>query len=176
METKRESGDALHTYLNDHLAGATGALRLLDRLIDEPASEEKSFYAGLRAEIDEDRATLVRLLEGAGGETSTVRQAGGWLAEKAGRLKMLLDDAGGESLGAFEELEVLGLGVLGKRGLWRALSVADLPEFKAIDFRRLETRAEGQYERIEGRRLELAREVLRVTPGAFARQSRSELE
>lgn len=43
MQTKRDSGDALYTYLNDHLAGATGALQLMDRVIEESPSEERAF-------------------------------------------------------------------------------------------------------------------------------------
>jgi len=70
MNTTPERLDALHTYLNDHLAGATGALRLLDRMIEKSGAEEKAFYVGLHGEIEEDRATLVRLLERAGGEVS----------------------------------------------------------------------------------------------------------
>lgn len=82
------------------------------------------------------------------------------MAEKAGRLKMLIDDAGGHFLGRFEDLEILALGILGKRSLWRALAAANVPEFKAVAFGRLEARAEEQYARVEARRLELARDVL----------------
>jgi hypothetical protein len=48
-----------------------------------------------------------------------VRDLGGWLAEKAGQLKLLFDDPKHGTLGRLEALEFLELGILGKRGLWR---------------------------------------------------------
>jgi hypothetical protein len=167
--------DALHTYLNDHLAGSETAVQLLGHLIEaakEP--EERQFFEQLRVEIGDDRETLERLLAEAGGQTSTVRQVGGWLAEKVNRLKLMLDDPARGTLERLESLELLTLGIYGKRALWRALAAAGLPSFAYVDFANLVKRAEDQHDRVEGRRLESARRVLsdgrtRPTPAASAR-------
>jgi hypothetical protein len=66
-----------------------------------------------------------------------------------------------ESLGVFETLEVLSLGILGKRALWRALEAVAAADtrLQAIDFNTLINRAEAQYAAVEARRLEAARRV-----------------
>ena len=145
----------LATYLNDHLAGATGAIELLDRLA--ATDGEPSFRAkmrGLRSEIDADRRILEDILERAGESPSSAKRAAGWLAEKLARLKI---GAGpGDTFARFESLEVLSLGVLGKRALWRVLSDLDVPALDAVDFAELGKRAERQWEAIEVERLRLA--------------------
>jgi hypothetical protein len=173
MNNKRRSGrghTALHAYLNDHLAGATGALDLLDRMIRHAGTpDERRMLTELCADVSQDRATLERLLDVSGARTSALRTAGGWMVEKAGRLKLLLDDPGRGSLGHLEQFEMLALGILGKRALWQALLAAHLPEFDDVDFAALETRADEQYQRVEERRIASARRVLGDAPvGAAA--------
>lgn len=159
--TAHDSRQVLSTYLNDHLAGATAALQLLDDMIDASADpDERGAFAALRAEIAEDGATLEQLLHADGGTTSALRQAGGWMAEKAEQLKLLMDDRGGGTLGRLERIETLALGILGKLALWRALSAASIPEFAGTDFSRLEARAGQQHERVERWRIEAAKRVL----------------
>ncbi len=65
-------------------------------------------------------------------------------------------------LGMFEALELLALGVQGKRQLWAALGeVAPwFPEWNGIDFANLESRAIQQRGGIESRRIEAAKEIL----------------
>jgi hypothetical protein len=157
--------DALVTYLRDHVAGSVVALELLDRLA---AAHESApfgrFAAALHAEVAEDQATLEALLDELGAEESRTRNAAAWLSEKAARLKLRLggDDA---RLGRLEALETLALGILGKRGLWRALgAAAEVPAAPAplrrLDLTQLEARAQAQYERVEVERLAAAREAL----------------
>lgn len=157
----RQSISGLNTYLNDHLAGATAALDLLDHIIDTAGSSpDAAFFRDLRAEIAGDRATLESVLEHAGGSKSGVRQAGGWLAEKIGRLKLVVDDPSRGALHRLESLEILVVGIHGKRLLWRALGGAALPGLTQFDFVTLERRATDQHDRVDARRLEAARHAL----------------
>lgn len=155
---------ALHTYLNDHLAGSVVALQLLDQLIEAPVTiSDEPFLTQLRAEIAEDRAMLEGLLAQLGGQQSGLRQLGGWLAEKIGRLKLVMDDPAGGALGRMEALEILKIGIHGKQLLWRALAAAAVPGLDGFDLQRLERRAADQQDRVEVRRLEAARRALSPT-------------
>ena len=149
--------DALVTYLNDHLAGSTAALQLLDHLVEESdPGDSRKFFSTLRAEIAEDRSMLDDLIRRIGDHPSTLRDVGGWLAEKVGRLKLKLDDPAGNSLKELEALEVLVLGIHGKRLLWAALMVVAraVPQWADVNFARLEQRAVEQEARVEARRLD----------------------
>lgn len=153
---------ALHTYLNDHLGGATAALQLLEHLADSAETPaDRTFFHDLQAEISEDSKILEGLIEKTGKRPSGLRQAGGWIAAKLGQLKLAADNPKAGTLDYFEALEVLSLGILGKRALWRALAtVAQLPELQGLDLARLEQRAIDQYERVEGRRVAAAPHAL----------------
>ncbi|HKP92298.1 MAG TPA: hypothetical protein VJS88_00250 [Chthoniobacterales bacterium] len=160
--------EELTSYLNDHLAGSVGALELLDRLInvykDHPL---KKFFEGLRAEIGDDQRHLQELIGKLGAEESAVRKAGAWIVEKLSRSKIDLDDAGEEGgTGLFLALEALVLGITGKRSLWRALQAASrsVPELARLDYAGLEKRAIEQCERVEAKRLEIARSVFQARP------------
>ncbi len=155
--------EELTSYLNDHLAGSVGALELLDRLIeahkDQPMGK---FLEGLRNEIHADQEELKGLLVKLGIEESAVRKAGAWIVEKLSRPKIDLDgDPGKVNAGLFLALEALVLGITGKRSLWRALHAASrsVPELARLDYSGLEKRAIEQCERVEAKRLELARSI-----------------
>lgn len=151
------------TYLNDHLAGATGAVELLEHLEKEHADTEVGRLAsGLLADIEADRQTLKSLMEGLQVSESRTRKAAGWLGEKAAELKLRLDDPKGGSLRLFESLEALSLGIEGKKSLWRALAAAaeEAPHLRAADYEDLIRRAEEQRGRVETARLEAARRTL----------------
>ena len=68
--------ELLTTYLNDHLAGAVAGSRRMRRLAEaeEAASDGRELLA-LAAEIDEDRATLERVLAHADVVQSPVKVA-----------------------------------------------------------------------------------------------------
>ena len=158
------SSHALTTYLNDHLAGSVAAVELLDRLIENAEmADVRDVLTGLRVEIGDDQRTLEGVLHQMGGETSALRSLGGWLAEKAGHLKLLIDDQERGTLERLEALELLMLGIHGKRALWRALAAvqSQLPGLRTIDFGRLEKRADDQHAQVERLRLESATRVLR---------------
>lgn len=153
----------LTTYLNDHLAGSVAAIELLDHLRGlsrEP--EREQFLTVLQSEVEEDQKVLQGLLRELGGKESRVRKAAAWLTEKVGQAKLKLDDSGSGELRLLEALEALELGILGKRALWRALSVVGdrVPQIRSLDLGKLERRAQDQYDRVEAERLKVARAAL----------------
>jgi hypothetical protein len=152
----------LTTYLNDHLAGSVGGLELVDHLIETYKGKPlEQFFKDLRNEIDADQGTLQDLIEKLGEKESAVRKAGAWVAEKFSRAKIRLDDSEEGRMGLLQALEGLVLGITGKRGLWTALAAAadTVPELRELDYTRLEKRAAEQCDRVEAKRLEIAREV-----------------
>ena len=156
------SQEDLTIYLNDHLAGSVGALELVDHLIDTYKGKPlEQFFKDLRGEIDADQSTLENLIETLGKKESTMRKAGAWVAEKLSRAKIRLSDSQEGQMGLLHALESLVLGITGKRGLWTALAAAadTVPQLRALDYTRLQKRAAEQCDRVEAKRLEVAREV-----------------
>ncbi len=154
----------LSSYLNDHLAGSVGALELLDRLMKIYKGKPlERFFRDLRDEIDADQETLKELIANLGEKESAVRKAGAWVAERLSRPKIQLSESREGEMGLFLALEGLALGITGKRSLWRALSVATetVPRLRALDYAELEKRASEQGDRVEAKRLEVAREVFK---------------
>ena len=160
-EEKSPARENLHAYLNDHLAGAVAAIELLDTLI-EHHSEDRfgKHFRDLRNEIHEDRQTLRNLLRKVGGDESTIRRAGAWLAEKFGRTKIGDTSNSAELLQA---LEALALGITGKKLLWRSMAAiaANFPALQGDDFAELERRARDQFQRVEDLRLQMVRVAFR---------------
>jgi hypothetical protein len=161
-EQESPAAERLQTYLNDHLAGSVAAIEMLDNLI-EHHSEDRfgKIFRDLRDEIEADQETLRDLIRKFGAEESTVRKAGAWLAEKFSRVKV--GDVG-DSAGLLQALEGLALGITGKRFLWRSLAAiaSNFPALQGTDFSELEKRAHDQFERVEGLRVEMARETFRA--------------
>jgi hypothetical protein len=156
-----EPTEQLHIYLNDHLAGSVAAIELLDDLIKHyEAHRLTNFFSDLRTEIVADQEILRHLLDKIGGEESSLRKAGAWLAEKLGRAKLRFGDK--NSIGLLQALEALALGVTGKQLLWQSLAaIADtLVALQGTDFAALESRARGQIDRIETEHLGLSQEIL----------------
>jgi hypothetical protein len=153
--------DRLATYLNDHLAGSRFAIEVLERMRQSYTDADLLHLTeGLLADIESDRADLQRIVERIDSDQSAIKEAAAWVAEKASRLKLQMK---GDSLGMFEALEALSLGILGKRALWRALeTIAPLDaRLQGIDLRSLVRRAEAQFEQVEAHRLKAARVALR---------------
>lgn len=151
--------DALDIYLNDHLAGST--------LGSDHAHQLEKLAAGtplgdvmtrVAAEIDEDRDELVALMQRLGVAQSTVKKAGAWVMEKAGRPKFSGATSRDEQLGIFLALETLSLGVAGKLALWEALAriKPTHSELAATDLDRLIIRAREQRATLEEERLRAA--------------------
>jgi hypothetical protein len=154
--------EQLSDYLNDHLAGSVGALELLDRLIEACQNKPlERFFRDLREDIHQDQEQLKELMQKLGVEESAVRKAGAWVVEKLSRPKIELGDGSKEEIGIFLALETLVLGITGKRSLWRALHSASrtVPALARLDYSGLEKRAIEQCEKVEARRLEIARSI-----------------
>jgi len=156
------SRDALKTYLNDHLAGSVMAIELAERTIREnEGGPVAARLSPLVKEIREDQTVLKGLIERLGTGESSLKKAGAWLAEKAGRVKLGGTDEPGE-LSRLEVMEMLTTGVHGKRALWRALRVvaARYEELRGLDLDLLECRAVEQHDELEAMRLEAAKAAL----------------
>ena len=154
---------ALHVYLNDHLAGAMLGSDLADRIRRQHEGTPLGDVMGqIAPQIEEDRQTLLMLMERMGASKNPIKQATGWAAEKAGHVKFSGMLTGEPEHGAFMALESLALGVEGKAGLWRALKeVADeYPELRATDLDDLIRRAEVQRATLERERLAAGRRAL----------------
>ena len=153
--------ESLATYLNDHLSGAQIAVQLLEAMQDQNDEQEfRQFASVLLPEIQADDLTLRHIAEKIGSGPSTVKQVGGWLLEKAARLK--LGHTGSKNFELFESMELLALGIQGKLALWKALQVASSldPRLREYDFETLIRRAQQQYGDAENHRLILAQTVL----------------
>lgn len=149
--------DPLAAYLHDHLAGATFAVELLEALRDQHLGEPLgSFAAELLREIEDDRTALQNLAHEVEPSSNLIKETVTWLAEKASRLKLRRNSQG--TLGTFESLEALSLGILGKVALWRALaSIArDDPRVRGMSYGKLIERALEQHAKVEQRRIEAA--------------------
>jgi hypothetical protein len=158
--------DPLTIYLHDHLAGAKVVIDLLGAVRDQHVREPLGqFAAELLVEIEEDRAILRELVEKVGVERSSrVKEGIAWLIEKGTRVK--LHRRASRGLGTLQMLETLALGILGKLALWQALAAAAAADSRlhSVDFDHLAARAQAQHNRVEERRLEVARGVLRADP------------
>lgn len=159
--------EAIDTYLNDHLAGAMFGSDLAEQL--RSRGEGTAFGELMQAielEIEEDRQTLIELMERMGISRSAVKQATTWIAEKASRAKFAdLTDAE-SGLGTFMALETLSLGVEGKLSLWIALrEVSDqYPELRSADLETLIDRARRQRCDLERERVTAASQALQRDP------------
>lgn len=152
----------LTTYLNDHHAGSLAALEMINHLIETfEGNSLGQFFKELRAEIQTDQQTLENLIEKIGADENAVKKAGAWVAEKFSRAKIRVSDSADGQLGLLHALEALMLGITGKRALWTALAAAAerVPQLRALDYAILEQRAIEQRDRVEAKRLEVAREV-----------------
>jgi hypothetical protein len=152
----------LESYLNDHLAGSVSALELIAHWVEVHKGEPLgNFFAETEREIKADQDTLREVMRALGVAESKVRQAGAWAAEKVGRARLIIagDEPGG--LGLVLTLEGLIMGITGKKGMWRALAAAKLPQLNGYNFDELQHRAEQQIQKIEA-------EWIRATRQAFS--------
>jgi len=153
--------EPLVTYLNDHAGGAQTAIHLLEAMRDQHDDQEyRQFASVLLPEIQADERMLRHIAEKIGPGPNPVKQVGGWILEKAARLK--LGHTGSTSFELFESLELLALGIWGKLSLWKALQAASSSDarLREYDFESLIRRAQQQYDDVESKRLNLAQTVL----------------
>lgn len=157
----------LGVYLNDHLAGATAGTQLARRLaasVSEPEVREP--LRELAAEVAEDRAALLEIMQTLGFRVQRYKARAGWIAERVGRLKSNGRVVRRSPLSSLLELEMLRLAVEGKAACWRTLrELTDRAEGIGPD--RLDgllSRAGRQAETLERLRLLAARNLRSEAP------------
>lgn len=149
----------LAVYLGDHLAGAVVGLAMARRCRrNNTDSEVGATLAQIIPDIEQDRATLERLMATLDIEPPRLKLAAGAAVERAGRLKLNGQFTGYSPLSRVVELEALSAGIAAKESLWRALhATADGDEFHGLDLPVLIERAVSQREQVEDLRVRAAR-------------------
>lgn len=149
----------LATYIHDHLAGAQAALELIAARRDDCGDNvTAAFLSELHTQISEERRQLVELAEHFPLPSAAPRRAAAWLAEKALEAKLALDGDADGAFRLFESLELVSLGIAGKRLLWRLLARAADADTQLVgpDYAGLVTRSVQQRRNLEPFRLRAA--------------------
>jgi hypothetical protein len=148
----------LAIYLNDHLAGSTLGVELARRLrgSNEGTPEFGPGAAEICAEIEADRETLRAVMKQLGVGESRLKPLAALLGERLGRLKPNGQLRGYSPLSRLDELELLQVGVAGKRRLWRALERTHADELERFELDALAERATTQLRRLEALHLKAA--------------------
>lgn len=154
--------DYLGIYLNDHLAGATAGLELARRSAGaqrEPSAKET--LRRLVGELAEDREALIRIMKSLDVPIRQYKVYAGWLAEKAGRLKLNGHLLTRSPLSDVQELEAMRLGIEGKDSSWRTLrALAERDDrLNQEELDELRARARRQAETVEDLRTKAAAEI-----------------
>lgn len=152
----------LGIYMNDQLALGTGWRELARRAAGENrGSELGEALAEVATAIGEDVDTFRELMERLGLSRDPVKPLLATVAERVGRLKPNGQLRGYSPLSRFSELEILVIGIEGKKVLWETLrDFAGLGErLPDVDFDALIERAAAQRARLEPFRAQAGREA-----------------
>ena len=155
----------LSIYLNDHLGGAMTGRELATRCRSRNEGTKLGrFLDRLLAEIEEDRATLAGLIDRLDLRRDPLKPVLGWSTEKLLRMKPngRIPLVAYSPLMRLQELELLSIGIEGKRLMWLALAaLADRDQrIHRQQMERFAARAERQREELERHRLSVARLAL----------------
>lgn len=153
----------LISYLNYHLAGSTGAFLLVQEIIDScQAPGSRRFFLRLKENIASDRSTLEDLLKRIGHDAAAFDELSDSFGTRTGAVKLFWKQIEPGKLDLFEALEILALGIHGRRLLWVALGEVGswFPEWHGVDFKELEHQAVEQRNDIELWRIEAAIDTL----------------
>ncbi|MGI9000978.1 MAG: hypothetical protein ACR2GH_04865 [Pseudonocardia sp.] len=156
------SSEQLGEYLTDHLGGAAVGVDMARKLrADARDSAEEELFGTLAEEIEADRKLLEDFIGVLGAERGAVKQAVGWMAEKASRLVINEYLVGSHDLRRLLECEALALGISGKLAMWEALqsSCSEDSRVAALDLATLIVRAKDQFLRVEKHRLAAAKKA-----------------
>jgi|HubBroStandDraft_3_1064219.scaffolds.fasta_scaffold722081_1 hypothetical protein len=162
---------AIDVYLNDHLAGAMLGSDLAEQIrAQNHGSALGELMESLAPQIEQDRQTLIDLMQQLGSSKNPVKQATAWIAEKASRAKFSGMTSGEDELGTFMALETLTLGVRGKACMWKTLKqVADQhAPIASMNLDDLIDRAHTQEDALERERLTAGTRALANQVGASA--------
>lgn len=151
-------GERLAIYLNDHLAGATAGVEIARRLRASNEDDPKfgPALAEICAEVETDRETLKAVMDQLGVDQGKLKPAVAVVGERLGRLKLNGQLRSYSPLSRLDELELLQIGVVGKRRLWRALEHTHAGDLQAFDLGALAERATEQLRRLEALHLQAA--------------------
>jgi len=144
--------DILQIYLNDHLAGSVGGIELARRCRDSNAgSALGTFLDTLVEHLEEDQTALRGVIEKLRLRESAIKMAGGWVAEKLGRLKTNGQLTGYSPLSRVIELEGLMAGSQARAELWQSLrhGVGTAEELDGVEFEFYEGRAHEHIEELQ---------------------------
>jgi len=148
--------NAIDVYLNDHLAGAMLGTDLAEQIQNQnDGTALGELMETLAPQIEQDRQTLIELMQRLDTSKNPAKQVTAWIAEKASRAKFSGMTSGEPELGTFMALETLLLGVRGKACMWTALRhVADRhPAIASVNLEELIDRARTQEDALEHARL-----------------------
>ncbi len=150
----------LQGYLNDHLAGAAGAIGLVEMLRDV-GDGDSEFFADAARRIRDNRSILLKALAIAGCQRSRLRELLGRATSFAGQLRLRISGLRAGDLGRLEALELLALGVEGQCALWSFLWEASQndPAWEDFDFAGLKDSARHLHNEVEKRHEQAFREV-----------------
>jgi hypothetical protein len=157
----------LSAYLTDHLAGSSAAVAMLSRLVrTHKEFDPDGVLLEVLQDIRADQRTLEGLIKVIGSAPSPAKNFLGRLTAKALRLRTSRMAGKTGRFALFEGLELLAVGVTGKRCLWRALhAVAQQHDaVRRLDLLTLERRAENQFDRVERFRVAIAAAALTPMP------------
>lgn len=162
MSQSADRDRLLGIYLNDHLAGATLGVELARRLRSSNRGDAEfgEPLARICGEIEDDRESLVRLMERLDVGRDPVKPLLAKVAERFGRLKPNGRLRGYSPLSRVLELEVLSGLIGGKMQLWNALEQSLGERLDGFDFHALAARADRQGQEVEDLHLAAARRAL----------------
>ena len=153
---------ALTTYLNDHLAGATGGAELFRRAAGSAPEPVRFELERLTHQVQQDRESLLDVMRALGVPVRRYKVVGAWLLEKAARAKLNGRLLRRSPLSDLVELEGMLLAVSGKGAGFRALRelAATDPRLDRDQLEALVARAEQQAQALEPLRVQAAVRVL----------------
>jgi hypothetical protein len=152
---------ALERYLQDHHAGGSAGVRLARSLAGSLPSASAGALADVAREIGEDLRALERVMAARGVHPSTARDVSARIGGLGARARRALARSTARRAAALLiELELLEMGITGKRLLWVAL--LSLGEGNDAELEALVGRAERQQAAVEAVRLAVAQTALRA--------------
>jgi hypothetical protein len=150
--------EGLPTYLNDHLAGATAARDLIERVAkDAEGTSLGAFLTTLLYDIEADRTDLRAIMRRLDVDERRLEQVVGAVGERAARFKFDVIDRHAGEMNRVLELESMAMGIQGKTALWTTVQILarSEPRLADVDLDRLAARAREQLQEVERRRQEL---------------------
>lgn len=155
--------DRREAYLNDHLAGAQGALDLLEGMQTSDDEHLAALAGELHREISEDRAQLEHIIGRLELSDERMKRVVASVAASTGRLARV---GVPDPVMRLLELETVSGGVWMKQRLWQALMAAPQlqRELDDVDLEELSSRADRQLDRIAAEHHRLATEALDASP------------